>query len=381
MGIGKFLKKAARVVLPVAGAYFGGPIGAAAGSAIASKVNHDSWGQGLLNAGISAAGAGLGGAQGSLTPNDSLIGGINSSISGAFDPLRSGISGLLGSTTSLSNGVGSGVTGDFASGVSGSAASDPITSAARTAISGSATSGTGNGIAGFLPGAGGSVAGGGTASGFLGSGLGGDFASGVANSGGGFLSDPLGYAGNAITSGVEDVASPRNLISGIGKTGIAYLLQDNNKGGYGAVQGAANANAANYQPFLDTGTAAAKQLNDLYGLNGADAANAAVQDFQTTPGYQFARDQGIQALDASAARKGMLMSGNQDRAVQTYGTGLADQLYQQYLNNLKQQQAVGVAGAQGVGEGNMGASTAYMLSKVNAADNRNALLRGIASFL
>lgn len=50
-------------------------------------------------------------------------------------------------------------------------------------------------------------------------------------------------------------------------------------------------------------------------------------DLEADPGYQFRRQEGINALDASAAARGRLQSGAQARAVSRYGSDLASQEY------------------------------------------------------
>lgn len=52
-----------------------------------------------------------------------------------------------------------------------------------------------------------------------------------------------------------------------------------------------------------------------------------------TPGYQFQLNQGLQALQNSAAAKGGLLSGNTAQALEQYGQGLASTNYQQTYNN------------------------------------------------
>lgn len=59
---------------------------------------------------------------------------------------------------------------------------------------------------------------------------------------------------------------------------------------------------------------------------------------QSTPGYQYALEQGNQAINRSAAAKGMLNSGNVLAELAKFGQGMASQNYQQQLQN--QQQAV-----------------------------------------
>lgn len=67
-------------------------------------------------------------------------------------------------------------------------------------------------------------------------------------------------------------------------------------------------------------------------------------DFQFTPesfeqmkdpAYQFRMDEGINALDRSAASRGRVLSGAQDRAVTRYGSNLASQEYGNAFNRAK----------------------------------------------
>lgn len=55
---------------------------------------------------------------------------------------------------------------------------------------------------------------------------------------------------------------------------------------------------------------------------------------RSTPGYQFRMDEGVNALNRSAAAKGMLYSGAQQKALTTYGQGLADQTYNALLDRI-----------------------------------------------
>lgn len=51
------------------------------------------------------------------------------------------------------------------------------------------------------------------------------------------------------------------------------------------------------------------------------------EDARNTPGYQFQLEEGIKALDKSAAAKGTLLGGGQLKGLQRYGQGLADTTY------------------------------------------------------
>ena len=54
-------------------------------------------------------------------------------------------------------------------------------------------------------------------------------------------------------------------------------------------------------------------------------------EFEESPGYQWALEQGIGALDKSAASRGRVFAGGHEKAVMRYGTGLASQDYDKFL--------------------------------------------------
>lgn len=75
-------------------------------------------------------------------------------------------------------------------------------------------------------------------------------------------------------------------------------------------------------------------LHDALGLIGSEGSTRALISFQTSPCYQFAFDQGQAASDQSAIARGNLNSGATLKDLNTYGQGVANQEYQQYLANL-----------------------------------------------
>ena len=80
--------------------------------------------------------------------------------------------------------------------------------------------------------------------------------------------------------------------------------------------------------------------NDLYldalGINGPEGNARAVAAFQEGPGFQFALDTGLQALDRQAASRGQLNSGTTNLDTINYAQGLANQEYNNYINQLSQ---------------------------------------------
>lgn len=94
------------------------------------------------------------------------------------------------------------------------------------------------------------------------------------------------------------------------------------------------------QPYYDAGTGALTAYSNALGLNGQAANDNALTQFMASPGYQWQMQQGVNALDRSAAARGGLYSGAQGKALTEYGQGLANQEWYNYLTNLS-----GLAGA------------------------------------
>lgn len=89
-----------------------------------------------------------------------------------------------------------------------------------------------------------------------------------------------------------------------------------------------------YDPFTKAYGGAPQLIADAYGLGGAEGVQRAQSAFNTSPGYQFAFDQGVKGLDRSAAARGMLGSGNQQQDLVKFGQGIANQEYGKWLSGL-----------------------------------------------
>jgi len=130
-------------------------------------------------------------------------------------------------------------------------------------------------------------------------------------------------------------------------------------GQYETYAGKALGEYAPYEGALQQG---ASTYADALGLNGATGAANARSTFQTAPGYEFQQEQGLQALERSAASRGMLASGNTSADILGYSQGLADQSWSSWLDRLNGlgTQGIGVAGQQAgiqTGIGNANAKT------------------------
>lgn len=122
---------------------------------------------------------------------------------------------------------------------------------------------------------------------------------------------------------------------------------------------------------------------DALGVNGAGGNQRAVDAFQTSPGYDFQRDQGLQAIDRRRAVGGMYRSGNADLDTLKFSQGLANQEYGNWLQRLlgftspelaaTSGAATGTAAAEtGRGAGLAGLSNNYADNQVNLLNSLNS---------
>lgn len=119
---------------------------------------------------------------------------------------------------------------------------------------------------------------------------------------------------------------------------------------------------ATLRPQIEAGDTAREYQLGLMGLPGGVNRQSALDAFQTSPGYEFAYDQGLQAVDRSAAARGMSQSGAQLKALSQFGQGMANQEYGNYYNRL-----AGLSGSGQAATGqqvNAGQSTANNLANL-----------------
>ena len=87
-------------------------------------------------------------------------------------------------------------------------------------------------------------------------------------------------------------------------------------------------------------------LNALRGLLGLGGEAPDVSAFAETPGFQFTRDEALQAVERQAAARGGVVSGNTLAALQNRAAGLAGQNFLSSFLNPITQLATGGAGLQ-----------------------------------
>lgn len=158
-------------------------------------------------------------------------------------------------------------------------------------------------------------------------------------------------------------------------------------------------------PWTGSGTSALSKITQLLGLgeltqrgnndgiywvdpNNRNAfQQQALSEFQTSPGYQFRLDEGVKARDRGASARGMINSGAQQKAIDTYGQNVASEEFNNYLGHLFN--AAGMGGTAQAGanstSGNLvagGSNALYQGGKERGsayAAGANALASGIGS--
>lgn len=152
-------------------------------------------------------------------------------------------------------------------------------------------------------------------------------------------------------------------------------LQANAVGSAGkAGQGAARLQREDLTQFRDVGGEASRQAGNLLGLYGQPAADAAMATYQQSPGYQWQLGEGLRAVDAGAAAKGMLRSGATLKAEQAYGSGLAAQDFSSYYNRLFGLATQGQAAAAGTVS-----NTNALIGQANSGGAQEASIYGNAA--
>lgn len=155
---------------------------------------------------------------------------------------------------------------------------------------------------------------------------------------------------------VVGVAAASGIANGIMGAGAARKAASQQaqgiQQGIGFEENILNDTKANFAPYISTGQNALSGLASFFGLGpaGEQGAQRAYQNFTNTPFYQFPLQQGIQARDASAAARGLTLSGGQEKAISNYGQQYASQNFSNYLQGLSQLAGGGMSAAGTLGQ-------------------------------
>lgn len=109
-------------------------------------------------------------------------------------------------------------------------------------------------------------------------------------------------------------------------------------------------------PYIQAGLPAIDRQQALLGLQGQDVQKEAFDQFQTSPAFEWQRDQILGNVNRGAAAGGMKQSGNRLAALTDRLQGLYSQEYNNYMNQLGAQTGVGFGAASALG--GVGQSTA-----------------------
>lgn len=168
---------------------------------------------------------------------------------------------------------------------------------------------------------------------------------------GNFLSSNSGSIGSLLGTGAQLY----------GQQNAAQAITDANQTAANTQQQYLGTAGSYYQPYLATGAGAETALGSALGTNGAAPDYSG---FENMPGYQFAIQQGTQAIQRQAAASGSAYTPNTQAAVGQYVTGTAMQDYNTYIQQLQQAAGVGQTSANQIG--NMTYSTGANISQLAA---------------
>ena len=144
-----------------------------------------------------------------------------------------------------------------------------------------------------------------------------------------------------------------------------------------------NQNVARMDPYVQAGNTATGQLNAWNAPGGQGSQQFNYQDYLNSPAMAFQLQQGQQALDRSAAARGVGVSTGEMQAQTQYNQGVGSQYYQQAFNNFQTGQTnrfnqlasiAGMGENAAAGVGNNGLQTANITGQntMNAANGQAA---------
>lgn len=211
----------------------------------------------------------------------------------------------------------------------------------------------------------------------------------------------MGFFQDLFSGGAEKEAAEKNrgLLNTYQNQGYGFLDQGLGRStgaindAYGTAQGYLGQAGQAYSPLAALGQkyGAGSQLAlDAYGAGGAAGNQRALDAFQAGPGYQFAQDQGQQAVERRRAVAGGWNSGNTDIDLLKFSQGLADQEYGNWRTGLGQfisPELAAISGAAAGQAGVYGQQAGLATGRGNTlaglystdADNRTNILGSVTS--
>lgn len=136
--------------------------------------------------------------------------------------------------------------------------------------------------------------------------------------------------------------------------------------------------------YVKAGSGAVKQTNDLLGIGednspeGTQASRTAFDKYLGSTGYKFQLGQGMAALDASSASKGLRGSGASIKAAVDYGQQAGSSYFDKYLGQLGGVANRGLSATTAQTNAFGGLSTQIGNSYVGGADDLNKSINDFA---
>jgi len=148
-----------------------------------------------------------------------------------------------------------------------------------------------------------------------------------------------GYIGDYRTNALSSLGTGLDQSTDALRTGLGGQLDAYNRA-LGSATQAGQAGIAAYAPLSALGSkygGATTSLLNALGVNGPGAFNTSIDQFRSTPGYQFQQDEAARAAGNAASKLGITGSGNTWQALQDRAQNIADTTFNQnYLQPLSQ---------------------------------------------
>lgn len=173
--------------------------------------------------------------------------------------------------------------------------------------------------------------------------------------------------------GIFDIFSDKNA-KAARDAQIAGLNAGNTQGqGYlqSGLDAAEGSYAAGIKPFTDilaSSGAGAGAYGDATGANGEAGFSRAVDNFHTSPGYDFTVNQALDNVQRRAASTGQLASGGTNIDMANQVGALADKQWQSYVGNLQPYLGQQTAAAGGNANVNVAQAGTQNANRTNAAN-------------
>jgi hypothetical protein len=152
--------------------------------------------------------------------------------------------------------------------------------------------------------------------------------------------------------------------TGYASSNASSATQNATNSAVGEQQWAIGQQEALSAPYRQLGQAGIGQYEALLGL-GPNGAAGEQQALQNTPGYKFTQQQGNQATVNQASAMGLGLSGNTLEGLSQFNTGLADQTYQNAVQNSENAVTIGQNAAAGTGAGIAGGAKNISSALIN----------------